>query len=339
MNMKRYAKYHFLKNIILLPVLLFIGFVITSNVVTRSWWGDRIFLTLSPLAFFAYACAMVMPIIEFKDFTNKRNLDTIYSLPISRKALFAVHYLTGLVYVLVPYVFSALYSFAQMTEAKGWSIGYFWPYFFMELLFVIALYSFMTLAVVIGNTLRDGVVLVLMYHYFPSLLMTTIAMIVGRIKYGEEYLLQYKDMSVIYEYTTNTVPSSVSSKLSAAFEEAISEKSAPDLSAFGYVVFVIIGIAALFAAHYVFTHKRTVLIGEATTSPLGFTTIIPATTLLLYVSTYNGGRLIAIRLMLLAITYIAYALQYRSLKIGKKNLIVLGVLGVLAVLPLNLGIY
>ena len=57
------------------------------------------YLDLSVSATVLLIVAAVIAVLEMADFKNKRNLDTIYSLPLSRAELALAHYISGAVQV------------------------------------------------------------------------------------------------------------------------------------------------------------------------------------------------------------------------------------------------
>ncbi len=127
MNARAYFKSHFKQNlrpfIIILSVCLILCLVLGLSIVTPGFTyfhytndppahsggciheepARPVIPHLNiPVAILCVLC-FVAPILEFSTFKQRRNLDCWYSLPISKRALGAVHLLTGYLIVLIPF--------------------------------------------------------------------------------------------------------------------------------------------------------------------------------------------------------------------------------------------
>ena len=93
--MVKYFTYHMKKTVIRFVVMaLFLVMMANSFTVTSySYMGiDNVNVSLSSFSVFAIVAPAIVAALEFSQFMNRRNLDTWYSLPISRRDLFIVHF-------------------------------------------------------------------------------------------------------------------------------------------------------------------------------------------------------------------------------------------------------
>lgn len=116
----------------------------------------------------------VIPILEFSSFHNRKNADTMLSMPISRPKLALVHFLNGAwqIAALVTCYISMYAVFVYQNGQKCYEItGYalygdmkmFIPYYFVAILSALMVYSFFVLVFNFANNVADGVVFVLAY--------------------------------------------------------------------------------------------------------------------------------------------------------------------------------
>ena len=116
----------------------------------------------------------VIPILEFSGFHNRKNADTMLSMPISRPKLALVHYLNG-AWQLVAIWSACIFTYAAVVYQHGEKCyevtGYFLygdmkmfiPYYFTAVLCALLVYSFFVLVFNFANNVADGVVFVLAY--------------------------------------------------------------------------------------------------------------------------------------------------------------------------------
>ena len=85
--------------------------------------------------FFLIVCSCVIPVTEFSFFKKRRNLDCAYALPISRREMGIVHYITGLICLIVPYTCSYVCNFLLLLRyPEGFIYEPLVGYFFLNLL-------------------------------------------------------------------------------------------------------------------------------------------------------------------------------------------------------------
>ena len=97
------------KLLFLYTVIGFVAFPMVALISTNYDGGRGIYeYSILMYAIFMGACALIMPIVINKFMLNKRSVDTYFSLPISRKHLFDVHFFAGLTCIYVPLLLNYL---------------------------------------------------------------------------------------------------------------------------------------------------------------------------------------------------------------------------------------
>ena len=138
----------------------------------RSGYESSLGIPVTFLCILAY----VLPVLEFSFFKKRINLDCAYALPISRRAMGAVHYLSGLAILFGTFTLSYLLNFLLMLSyGPGW---YHFlpmiPHYFLCLLLGFALYSFLVFVFCEANTKGDGIWFMLLYTFLVPLSYATL---------------------------------------------------------------------------------------------------------------------------------------------------------------------
>ncbi|MBQ3000755.1 MAG: hypothetical protein IJD63_03295 [Oscillospiraceae bacterium] len=123
--------------------------------------------TLGVPVLFLCVLAYVLPVMEFSFFKKRNNLDCVYSLPISRKTMGAVHYFMGLIILLCAFTASYILNFILLlTRGPGWF--HFTPmlaHYFLCLLLGAAMYALMVFVFNAANTQGDGIWFMVLYTF------------------------------------------------------------------------------------------------------------------------------------------------------------------------------
>jgi hypothetical protein len=123
------------------------------------------------IAFILGALCTVMPILELSGLKNKRNLDTLYALPVSRSKMALTHYLSGFVQAAV------IYTVAYITLVlKIIALPFFdcihspillLPCYFVVLLAGLTVYSIFIAIFNSANTIADGCFFMAVWSLLP----------------------------------------------------------------------------------------------------------------------------------------------------------------------------
>ncbi|MBE5818774.1 MAG: hypothetical protein E7312_06935 [Clostridiales bacterium] len=117
--------------------------------------------------------AVITPILEFATFNNKRNLDTIFSLPISKTKVLMAHYVTGITHIVITitvvyiaWLIAWVYApFTLMNEAY---VFIFYPLVLLASICVYTVYSFVFLQ---ANTIIDGCIFMYLHTFVPMIIL------------------------------------------------------------------------------------------------------------------------------------------------------------------------
>lgn len=116
--------------------------------------------------------ATVIPVLETAGFKNRRNLDTLYFLPINRFNLALAHYISGLIQLLVIYTVSFIGAIPILLGyAEHFSLIHLIPYYFLSLLIGIIMYSFFIFVFGKANTVADGIICGILWMFAAALCM------------------------------------------------------------------------------------------------------------------------------------------------------------------------
>lgn len=187
------------KLIILYTFILFVIFPIPALM------GDYAALDSGRLYYqmIMIALVIVLPIISFKFNTNKKSVDTYYSLPISRKELFLCHYLAPIVAVYLPmlliYIIGAMIWWNRCIDSEGMSFIMTIISFVEMMLINLAQYSLSTWAVNKANSFLDSALIALGYAVAPYAVFLAVEMFVNSqlVSTGiglKEYILVILDL-------------------------------------------------------------------------------------------------------------------------------------------------
>ena len=212
--------------------------------------------------------AYVLPIMEFSFFKKRINLDCAYALPISRRAMGAVHYLTGLMILFGAFTASYLLNFILLLR---WEAGIFYflpmiPHYFLCLLLGFAIYALMVFVFNEANTKGDGIWFIALYTFAFELIVIAIATLTEKWSIAVFMGVPWGPIDWI---TTN-------------FQYLV-ERSNEFYSGYGstaanivwLIFWVIIGIAAALGFFLTFGKRRMEQTEEISDSYFGFRTLIP----------------------------------------------------------------
>lgn len=313
-NFKRYFTYHIRSNTIRALVILALSVVYLYREGRGGYSTD--FTCLSTIIGFM---ATLIPIFEFYTFKTKRNLDTYFSLPISRQNLALCHFLSGLFEMICVFTVSTVFLFILKLLYNSFYLIYFIPYYFCTLLYSILLYSFFTFVFNIGNTVIDGVLMIILYIFGPFLIVGAADSVYREFTTG--YMIHgvngfiYEPLSDIaneFEHLSDKDPSPLYSGISTE-------------SYIFAVVCIIICIAAFFAFLYFFQKTKPENTEGISDSPFGYKTMIPVCGISIAIINLNP----VLNIFLMAIGYIIYR---RGFKFQRSDLIVFGISSVLSIL-------
>ncbi|MBQ7913321.1 MAG: hypothetical protein IJ308_08365 [Clostridia bacterium] len=147
-----------------------IAAVMQTQTKIESYDGTVTVITNSPLvSLIAGAMSLmcfVAPVLVYQFKMNKRNVDCYYALPLKKRKLYFVKTLIGLLLVLIPFTVAYWATFLIFLIKPGnpYNMGWFVPAYFGLVFFAVCLYGYNAFAFTRGNSVVDGVALMMGYQ-------------------------------------------------------------------------------------------------------------------------------------------------------------------------------
>ena len=280
-NFRRYFRAHLKESIIpmiyIFSVVLFFTVLVGMNMQTSYYYGaDGQVLsvreyesTIGTPVTFLYILIYVLPVMEFSFFKKRINLDCAYALPISRRAMGAVRYLTGLLILFGAFTLSYLLNFFLLLRHEpGWfHFSPMIPHYFLSLLLGIAIYSVMVFVFSEANTKGEGIWLMIFYSFVFFLVAWALG---DMLPEGN-----------IFARGNLGTPLDTLNALTTRYRYMIEVQLAQNTfweppKYVGWLVFwVVLGVASAVGFFLGFGKKRTEKTGEISTSCFGFASLLP----------------------------------------------------------------
>lgn len=345
---KSYFRYHLRSQWKLLLCILLIALMLTtSSAATQKheWHGTsktRVSYncTLETSMAVLLVCSYVLPATEFSIFKKRRNLDCFYGLPISRRQMGLVHYITGLICLVVPYTCAYLANYLFLLRyPEGFDFAPLLGYYFLSLGLGVCAYSFNVFVFNRANSTGDGIwfmilcgfvapVLIGAYYGIYSLICPMLHLDEGIL---EEYLRNpYDDMGTYVSALAyaNTVYGSMIEKS----EYYTLMDLWGDWRNVALVLFLsAVGIASAVGFILSFGSGRTEKVGEVSDSWFGFKLLIPIYAI--YVCVTLGMPLFG-----LIAAFVGYLIYRKGFHLKRSDWIVLSALVLLNLLCQTIGI-
>lgn len=233
----------------------------------------------TPVSILAILCA-VLPVTEFAFFKKRRNLDCAYALPISRRDMGLVHYLSGLLLLVVPYTCSYLVNYLLLLRYPGmFDLAPLWGHYFLCLILGVSFYSVFVFVFNQANSTGDGIWFIVLWSFVFFLLQVTCFSVLERLFYEIRY--EYD----IYSYINPTmgIPWLALSGITSEYNEIVIKSGWGALeniwSEFGIVSMVILwlvlGVASAVGMYYTFGNRGAQKTEEMSDSWFGYRVMIP----------------------------------------------------------------
>ena len=261
--------------------------------------------------------AYVLPVMEFSFFKKRINLDCAYSLPISRRTMGAVHYLTGFIILSGTFTASYLTNFALLiSRGPGWFD--FTPmiaHYFLSLLFGFVMYSMMVFVFNEANTRGDGIWFMILYTFiFPIVVYAIDEIIDSNSLLVSSYAMPFSTISVVTTTYENMVEMN-----DFTYKSYFWEKSA----FIGWLIFwLVIGVATTVAFFLTFGKRRMEKTEEISDSFLGFRTIIPIYAISAMIA-FNVSSSVILWVIIELLTLIGYTIYRRGFHYKKSDIAIL----------------
>ncbi len=288
--MGKYFIYHMKKTAVRFAVMaLFLLVIVNTTVVrhyTSSFSGEEVYnVSLAAFATFSIIAPAAVAALEFSQFMNRRNLDTWYSLPVSRRDLFIVHFGNGAVQLVLSVLVSAFLAAFKISRYPALDLADTAVYFAYAIGAMLLIYMLYTFFFVSANNVFDGCVFMFGAYIIPRCVFNIFRNFYYAVNSSRGFLGIY-DTELPFDgdgiFSTIT-------KLSSRYESLIepvrtrrgidmSEIKIPEVSIPQAFVWTMICIVALAGAVYVFTTKKTEVVSGVSESWFGYRILIPLCT-------------------------------------------------------------
>ena len=353
----RYLAYELKKNlwrtVALTVISVIICVIAVSNDIDGTYDEHRqtgLYILPVILGIFSF----IIAVLELSAFKNRRNLDALYSFPIDRRKMAAVHYLSGAIQIFTIYAVSATTHFLYLVaNTDCFALGYAIPYYVLLFLIGIVLYSFFCFIFNQGNSVADGVIFSIMWSFVAYLVMYVFiqtfckALMTPEIWSWEQYR-EFNDAADIAGWGNVIAPLN---NLTVIFQDLIEvnrhnnewynyyDSAAYTYSTQAYMFFVwgAVGIASALGFVFGFGRKGAHKAGEPSDSWFGYRMLIPVygySLVQLMASRSNFNFLFALTIIAM---YIGFVIYRRSFKIKRSDIITLACVIVPAVTGIILG--
>ena len=291
------------------------------------------YLELSGVSQILAIAAAAIAVLETAGFKNKRNLDTLYSLPLSRFQLALAHYLNGALQVFAIYTSSALCAIVTaLPYADRLRLEFFPAYYLLSLIFGLGFYSFVCFFFGEGNTVADGASIAGMWLLAAYAFIGTLDVSVAFAPY--RYVprgsgLETPAFNVSYE--TWGLANAPISNIAALFTDMIGGGNAdggydyyvPAINR-GFAMFYVWGLiyaACGFGYFYSFVRKGAEKAGEISSSPFGYKFLVPFfACCLIFSLSYDTMFFSVIVIVLMVIGYVIYR---RGIKLKESDILMI----------------
>ena len=310
-------------------------------------------LALSTSVTIIIALSVIVPICMFAFLKKKRNLDCVYSLPITKRGIGIVHYAVGGVTVLVPFVCSYVATLVCHASYDGFAslgYGYLLSHFAICLLMGFVLYSICVFVFERANTVVDGVIFIGIYMvglYFLVWGIESLTRSAEDWRYwlsllndpsGATYVSRHHYYFAMHEECA--IPAYIFCELLSQYEYCAETlysqmtKWSFDGTVFWFCFWSVVGVAAAVLAFVFADKKKTESAEEISNSIFGYKLLIPLIAFPFILSNgvldgyYNEALLVTIG------AAVAYTVYRRGVHYKKSDYIIVGTMLALSIISI-----
>lgn len=332
---KSYFKYHFCGSWKRLLIITILGLLLVALTCNDALVGvsPKVDYTVSQpnidiFAIFLGLICIITPIIELYAFNNKKNNDTIFVLPISRKNLLSVHLFNGLLQIIISYsvVFLGWLVLYAHKNAAMLNTRYI-PLMYIVLLAMGAvMYIFYAAVFSLANTTLDGIVFMFLWSLLPYL----IGWFIYDLTHGmSQYLFASRGFMLLVPFgflysLIEMFEHSLAVRIRYDFdlEGAITEPRTLDVSQdiiIGAVFYAILLALSIVCIYYFFRHKKLEQVGEISESYLGYKLLGPTFTILGWCVLVRGMESAFFYVLYIIVVISGYTLYRRGFHFKKQD--------------------
>ena len=338
-SFKRYFLYHLKSRVGYTATVALLGFLTTLISLIEEHDGNVTKNTDSLFyipAVILSITAVLSAVLEFAPFLNRRNLDTLYAMPISRRSMQLVHYLSGLISTLMSHAVSFLLTVIfWLPYGQYFSLVYAIPLYFISIVCGAIMYAIAVFLFSKGNTIVDGCLTLALGGFAMPLFFSAVYTCYNFLKH-----LGFDPSSFTFLWSPIDEYTEAYQKLiqqdtylgmldNAPHFHTLAEFYQEKATIIMTVLFLLLGIAAVLGFFLYHPQKPIETVGEITTSFFSYRTMIPLYAFSLI--TIIGVDAIGI-CALLACMVAGYIIYRRTYRLKKSDLIMMGAFVLYAVI-------
>ena len=320
-SFKRYALYHAKSTLLrgavtaAICLLLCFTFMDVNPGLNENGEFSWVYIRFSVLAFILAVLATVMPFLELSGFKTRRNLDTLFSMPVSRTKMATVHFFNGLLQLVGIYTLCFLSALVRIPSLHFHTSDLLLPCFAMMLLFGVVIYVLICFVLVQAETTIDGLVLLALYSFpVPYILISAIGFFIGF--FTREYFYHELAMGFfLYNPLFN---------MASRYSNAIVGYKPINVSTVHSVVYLtwlILSVAAAVGYFLTFARHRAEQVGGLSETFFGYRVLIP----LVGIISAIVEPILSTFVMFFIAMVVGYIIYRRSVRLRRSDLIMLAV--------------
>ena len=313
----KYFRYHFRTTLLRALIIGVLSLLFTAAFSRAEYFplngGSQGYVryTFGFLPYLFSILCVLMPALELSNLKNRRNLDTLLTLPVSRTAMALSHMLNGLLQTLAIYSACFAYIWLLGFQIREYvSLSPLLPYYFLSILFGIALYAFFQFFFMQANNTLDGVLIGL------------VASVTGWIVLGR--LLNKRSVSPLVGWSLFPTIR-IHERCSQILRYGNVYSSVPNENTV-LGIWLCIGLLAIIGYFITFAKKNTEKIGGISDTFFGYRVLLPICGFALC-----WGKLWGLEILGLIATVIGYAIYRRGLRFKLSDYIVMGIIAACAI--------
>ncbi len=326
-SFNQYFKAHFLNTWIRIPFFTVLSVIVltvqTSGAmesIEQVGYYKR--SNIDVFTMFILVLSLAIPVCEFYQLNDKRNMDTLLALPIGKCNLLAVHFLNGLFQIVIS--LSIMYLWWLLTFALNSSVVLNSKYFFSLFLAIVGMgisfYCLFSFAFIQGNNIIDGIIFMAIWSVMLSVLGNLYQHVANnlagggylymnawyyRIGYWSYLLSPYWYAATTMDYFDKALePRSyyVDEEYVWVFNDFPSTVHHP-VATGCYCAIAVVSVILLFVT---FRKKKFYKLGDCSDSLFGYRITVPLLALYPFMSYSRGGEWTIFELILISIPGLSY---------------------------------
>lgn len=344
-SFKKYFWYHFKSTFLRCAIMTVLGVILTfmsvsaetHHNVINHYRQTHLYSNIGILSFIAATVSALLPIFELSKFKNRRNIDTMLFMPISRTKMAMAHWLNCVLQIII-INFACFSTVALMflPLIRFFPIWYLLPFFLATCLACIVLYSFLSFVFSQANTVADGVLFMVIYSLIGMLIVGSFHDLfhIKPTQLDFSYFSPFSPFFVLSRPFDNIITPSITMDLDGNIQSSSVSSATTRLNfadKFTLVFWGIMGVAAIFGYVFCFTKQKAEKVGDVSDSPFGYKVLIPlfAIPMFLIVEDIILGAFVIIA------TTIGYIIYRRGFKFKFSDILMMAVSLAVAVTKLT----